>query len=166
MSRMCFGEILSTRLLLMLMLILNYGSVNSIPVTPAPKATNCAGLTNPGLNNPCMRCSCVDGQFECMIECCKGLECVDGVIKPGACCPTCPNGKNCKINGRIVPIDSRIVIPGLGECLCGPPGEEGPETVCFPVTQSPVTTTTTTTTTTPKPATLKPKPLKPVNTLM
>ncbi|XP_059149042.1 von Willebrand factor C domain-containing protein 2-like [Physella acuta] len=126
------GKMLSSHVvLLMLLLCLSYGRGLSIPVTPSPQPTDCEGLTNPGLNDPCQTCTCVDGQFECMVMCCAAPECVDSVKSPGACCPYCPNGPNCRIEGEIVSASSTVTVPGKGQCMCGPPGDGGPEQFCF-----------------------------------
>lgn len=69
-------------------------------------------------NDPCVKCNCDNagadwnGQnyWNCTMHtkrCFKGrdIHCVDSVKSPGQCCPTCPNGENCRIQGKIVKPD-------------------------------------------------------------
>jgi len=64
-------------------------------------------------DDPCVTCSCtklgivVEGYDynkceETVTECHARVPCADSVIKPGDCCPTCPNGPNCRIYGQLV----------------------------------------------------------------
>jgi len=94
--------------------------------------------------NPCITCTCqeltryqYDGQtyiFNSCEEitklCYTNVACADSIVKSGECCPSCPNGPNCKIYGKIMtPSQQKIFKPGSNSeySLCGVRGEV---TVC------------------------------------
>merc|ERR1712226_297275 len=54
--------------------------------------------------SPCEHCFCSpSGQVACAITDCFFTMCVDAVHDPKHCCPTCPNGANCKhTDGTII----------------------------------------------------------------
>lgn len=73
--------------------------------------------------NPCVTCACQKiGHWnnqdyntcrEDTKHCHKQLTCADSIVKPGECCPSCPNGPNCLVYGSVVtPSEDKIFRPG------------------------------------------------------
>ncbi|KAK3088630.1 hypothetical protein FSP39_021499 [Pinctada imbricata] len=47
--------------------------------------------------NPCQPCQCTSsGRAYCAVVDCFFTQCVDYVHDKNQCCPTCPNGRNCR----------------------------------------------------------------------
>lgn len=90
-------------------------------------------------DNPCIKCNCKQRtrrdqiSFPCeevTTQCHQRLPlpCVDSVTFEGDCCPTCPNGDNCKILGQVVkPSDEKYFNPEneLEYYVCHPDGYVG-----------------------------------------
>merc|ERR1712154_121455 len=70
--------------------------------------------------NPCRPCTCYSGQMACAIVDCFFEPCVDAVHDPKHCCPTCPNGRNCRApDGHIIPADGTLYKPDRNtQCTC------------------------------------------------
>jgi len=62
--------------------------------------------------NPCVTCACTtvttlsgknyNSCREDIKHCNNYVPCADSIVQQGECCPSCPNGENCSINGTIV----------------------------------------------------------------
>jgi len=85
--------------------------------------------------NPCVKCACQKvGTFgdkdynscrEDTTHCYGHKPCADSVVKPGECCPSCPNGANCMVYGSIVqPSEEKIFKQGSDSeyKICGAGG--------------------------------------------
>ncbi|XP_019638157.1 PREDICTED: kielin/chordin-like protein [Branchiostoma belcheri] len=72
--------------------------------------------------SPCSDCYCDDeGQPLCMtISACACPPCVDEVVYPNDCCPSCPNGENCYAMGTIIPAGRDVQVNGY-TCRCPDP---------------------------------------------
>ncbi|GFN91958.1 von Willebrand factor c domain-containing protein 2-like protein [Plakobranchus ocellatus] len=66
---------------------------------------------------PCQTCTCeLIGRFVCMYAWCLPSRCVDA--DKSKCCPTCPNGENCRrSDGVAVSVDS-YTFSKAGFCSC------------------------------------------------
>lgn len=43
-----------------------------------------------GDSDPCFKCTCLDGEFNCETEQCPEPECDNPITEIGKCCPVCP----------------------------------------------------------------------------
>ncbi|KAI8782539.1 brorin isoform X3 [Biomphalaria glabrata] len=70
----------------------------------------------------CYMCSnCSQDQSEhqiCMHADCRSQQCADFVVSPGACCATCPNGPNCWVENRLIPMGNVVSFPNGTTCNC------------------------------------------------
>lgn len=103
----------------------------------------------------CQMCSCTyDSQLFCYYGDCLIAMCTDAHQPHGACCPTCPNGRNCRVpmTGEVISAGHPVDIGGM-LCECPPqnymlPGiqsEADYTAICIPLTTTPPTTTPPTT---------------------
>ncbi|XP_059149073.1 kielin/chordin-like protein [Physella acuta] len=107
--------------------------------TTTPKPANCEDLVNPAEGHPCMHCWCYEGEYQCAVPGCLRPRCVDSVSDPKYCCPVCPNGDNCEMNGNIIPSGQTVTIKDVGQCYCVVDEYDGLRPECVPVTP-PMTT--------------------------
>ncbi|CAH1794780.1 unnamed protein product [Owenia fusiformis] len=77
-------------------------------------------------NSPCETCRCPrnGGRTQCIKQGCPPVLCVDAIHKDGECCPICPNGPNCWLDGEI--IEAGIKVPKDTCKLCECPASKGP----------------------------------------
>ncbi|XP_076464742.1 von Willebrand factor C domain-containing protein 2-like [Babylonia areolata] len=69
--------------------------------------------------DPCTSCQCSGGQAMCAVMDCMMPACVDMVHSPDQCCPTCPNGPNCRApDGTIIPAGQEVKIDSSTTCRC------------------------------------------------
>ncbi|XP_048754813.2 brorin-like [Ostrea edulis] len=70
--------------------------------------------------SPCEDCHCpTSGKVICAITDCFITPCVDAVHEKDKCCPTCPNGPNCKApDGHIIKIGETYHMNSYTICHC------------------------------------------------
>ncbi|ESP03058.1 hypothetical protein LOTGIDRAFT_157019 [Lottia gigantea] len=101
---------------------------------PPPAMCTCSDGTQvpPGGTHSisdCHSCYCDENNSEAqeIIAACLIVPCVDSVKMPGQCCPTCPNGENCRAefkddNGversEIIKVSDGVVKFNSTECQC------------------------------------------------
>ncbi|XP_062574781.1 von Willebrand factor C domain-containing protein 2-like [Saccostrea cucullata] len=75
------------------------------------------GSFNP---TPCEYCQCTtSGQAMCAIADCVMTPCVDPIHEKDKCCPTCPNGHNCKApDGHIIKVGDTYHMDHYTTCHC------------------------------------------------
>ncbi|KAI7802308.1 kielin/chordin-like protein isoform X1 [Triplophysa rosa] len=68
------------------------------------------------LNDPCVTCTCREGQVLCASESCQ-VSCRNPASYPGSCCPVCDD---CSVNGVNIPNGERLQSGSQceGECRC------------------------------------------------
>ncbi|XP_061185808.1 von Willebrand factor C domain-containing protein 2-like [Saccostrea echinata] len=69
---------------------------------------------------PCEYCQCTtSGQAMCAIADCFITPCVDAIHEKDKCCPTCPNGHNCKApDGHIIKAGDTYHMNRYTTCHC------------------------------------------------
>ncbi|XP_066284608.1 kielin/chordin-like protein [Branchiostoma lanceolatum] len=117
-----------------------------VTTTPMPTTTpsgcmgqdgqfHAPGSTYHPTGDKCYTCHCDYGMVNwfdwsstisenCHYTDCACPPCVDDVIPPGQCCPTCPNGHNCNAMGTVIPVGRDVEVNGY-ICFC-------PDTSGFP----------------------------------
>ncbi|XP_070183665.1 brorin-like isoform X2 [Littorina saxatilis] len=68
--------------------------------------------------NACTTCQCMLDRTICYAVDCFFAECVDFEYVPGKCCPMCPNGPNCSLNGTIVSVGEEVQTGPSTTCTC------------------------------------------------
>ena len=104
--------------------------------------------------SPCVFCSCVSGNSQCVIQDCVAPFCENYVTIEGRCCPVCPPG-NCKPTGEVFfangllswrpdPCTYCSCVDGKPSCAirgCAAPSCPNyviPEGECYPVCPNPI----------------------------
>ncbi|KAI8504059.1 hypothetical protein Bbelb_181270 [Branchiostoma belcheri] len=76
------------------------------------------GSTYYPTGDKCHTCYCDFGFVgNCHYTDCGCPPCVDDVISPDQCCPTCPNGHNCNAMGTVIPAGRDVQVNGY-TCRC------------------------------------------------
>ena len=44
-----------------------------------------------GLRDPCVECTCAEGEFKCDTKECPAVDCTNAVAELGQCCDVCPS---------------------------------------------------------------------------
>ncbi|KAK0060460.1 brorin-like isoform X3 [Biomphalaria pfeifferi] len=67
----------------------------------------------------CDNCSQVASEYNpCAIGDCLSQQCADFVLRPGNCCASCPNGPNCWVENRLIPMGNVVSFPNGTTCNC------------------------------------------------
>ncbi|XP_046560516.1 von Willebrand factor C domain-containing protein 2-like [Haliotis rubra] len=98
------GTVVSSAIFLALVV---YSESASLPVVAAAVDKcvyqNKTYMVGEKTDDPCTPCLCEQtGRMACLQIDCRYAPCVDAVQKPGNCCPSCPNGMNCKYGDHII----------------------------------------------------------------
>lgn len=93
-----------------------------VPVTHGPACTWNGQQYNNGEKwnpDPCTFCTCEGGRPICAVADCALPSCVDMVHDADQCCPTCPNGPNCRASdGTVIPAGQVVNITDRISCHC------------------------------------------------
>ncbi|XP_046350126.2 von Willebrand factor C domain-containing protein 2-like isoform X1 [Haliotis rufescens] len=115
------GTVVSSAVLLALVV---YSESASLPVV-AVAVDKCVHqnktyMVGEKTDSACMPCECTpSGRMACLvIDCFFAPPCVDHVTKPGQCCATCPNGRNCKFGDHIIKEGETYKPDTKTECKC------------------------------------------------
>ncbi|XP_056333779.1 kielin/chordin-like protein [Danio aesculapii] len=70
--------------------------------------------------DPCVTCTCQDGQTRCVLPACPAVTCVNPYTPPGECCPRCPPVQDCEYDNRIITNGDTFPNPGNQclDCVC------------------------------------------------
>ncbi|XP_013094177.2 uncharacterized protein LOC106078001 [Biomphalaria glabrata] len=75
--------------------------------------------------------SCADGQeTDCMYGDCPSQQCADFVVGPNDWCAKCPNGPNCWVENRLIPMGNVVSFPNGTTCNCVYGGNQVVRTLC------------------------------------
>lgn len=107
-------------------LLLSYAQCDLFPLElTTPSAAGCyyqgsyypVGSFKP---TPCEYCQCsISGQAMCAIADCAPPQCADAVHEKDKCCPTCPNGHNCKApDGHLLNLGETYYMNSHTKCYC------------------------------------------------
>ncbi|KAK0068852.1 kielin/chordin-like protein [Biomphalaria pfeifferi] len=118
--------------------------VNCEPLSTLPPTTTpfdgCAEELKP--KDKCSFCECNSWsgtrEWLCIQATCPEPPCVDAVYDE--CCPRCPNGPNCGIDGLIIPYGQERLTSDGQVCFCGgssPYRQRNLELTCHPITTTP-----------------------------
>ncbi|KAH9519392.1 Brorin [Bulinus truncatus] len=70
-------------------------------------------------DDPCSPCFCHGGQLQCAAVMCAMPPCVDARREPDHCCPSCPNGPNCRLpTGGVVQSGRSVRLTNGQKCRC------------------------------------------------
>ncbi|XP_046560518.1 von Willebrand factor C domain-containing protein 2-like isoform X2 [Haliotis rubra] len=115
------GTVVSSAIFLALVV---YSESASLPVVAAAAGQcvyqNKTYMVGEKTDSACMPCECTQsGRMACLvIDCFFPFPCVDAVQKPGQCCLSCPNGRNCKYGDHIIK-EGEVYKPDANtECKC------------------------------------------------
>ncbi|XP_051512067.1 kielin/chordin-like protein isoform X2 [Myxocyprinus asiaticus] len=75
------------------------------------------GQTFTDPDDPCMKCTCQDGNAICGTPGCKAVSCSNPYTPPGECCPRCPD---CEYDNRIITNGATFMNPvnPCEDCVC------------------------------------------------